>query len=205
MALNTTITYTNSDAKMSDLSVVDAKIQEGADWRGTIRVSVQEEENELTVRQLRDPEFKEVMSMIDRDELQALRDELPQDAMETMRELRQKEELSEEEKDELNEAQEELNDSEADIFEILSDDTFEGIRQCGKYAIEPDEEDMREAFTDRAHEIEREYGIKVKTPEDVEEALQDDIVEMIDNATNMVSFAIGIQALVETVGEDEGN
>lgn len=190
---------------MSDLSKVDAKLQEGADWRGTIRVNIEDEEYELTVRQLRDPEFREVMSKIDRNELQALREELPGDAMETMRELRQKDELDEDEEERLDEAQEKLNEAEVDIFEILSDSTFEGIRQCAKYAVEPDEEDIREAFMDRAHEIEREYGVKVQEPEDVMPALQDDIEDMIDKATNMASFTIGIQCLVETVGEDEGN
>lgn len=190
---------------MSDLNQVDEKIQEGADWRGTIRVNLEDEEYELTVRQLVDPEFREVMAMIDRDELQELRETLPSDAMETMRELRQKDDLTEEEEDELDEAQDALNDAEVDIFDILSESTFEGIRRCAKYAVEPDEEDAAHAFKERAHEIEREYGIKVQTPEDVIPALQDDIDNMIDSATNMASFTIGIQCLVETVGEDEGN
>jgi hypothetical protein len=190
---------------MSDLSKVDAKLQEGADWRGTIRVNLDDEEYELTVRQLRDPEFREVMSKIDRDELQELRERLPSDAMETMRELRQKDELTEEEEDRLEDAQGELNDAEVDIFEILSDETFAGIRQTAKYAVEPDEEDIREAFMERAHEIESEYGVKVSEPEDVMPALQDDIEAMVDKATNMASFTIGIQCLVETVGESEGN
>lgn len=190
---------------MSDLSKVESKLMEGAEWRGTIRVNLEDEEYNLTVRQLRDPEFKEVMSMVDREELQELREELPSDAMKTLRELRQKEELTEEEEADLEEAQEALNDSEVDLFEILSDETFEGIRLCAKYAVEPDEEDIREAFMDRAHEIERKYGIKVETPEDVMPALQDDIENMLDHATNMASFTIGIQCLVETVGEDEGN
>lgn len=190
---------------MSDLSKLDAKIQKGADWRGTVRVSLGDEEYELTIRQLKDPEFREVMSMIDRDELQELRDSLPSDAMETLKELRQKDELDEEEEDRLEEAQAEMEDAEVDIFEILSEDTFEGIRLCAKYAVEPDQEDIREAFMDRAHEIESEYGVKVTEPEDVMPALQDDIEAMIDNATNMASFTIGIQCLVETVGENEGN
>lgn len=190
---------------MSDLSQVDSKIQEGADWRGTIRVTIEDEEYELTVRQLVDPEFREVMSMVDRDELQSLRDELPSEAMETLRKLRQKDELTDDEEDRLEDAQDAMREAEVDIFDILSESTFDGIRQCAKYAVEPDEEDIREAFKHRAHEIERAYGVKVEQPQDVLPALQDDIDTMIDNATNMASFTIGIQCLIETVGNDEGN
>lgn len=190
---------------MSDLNKVDQKLKEGADWRGTIRVSIADDEYELTVRQLRDPEFSEVMRKIDRDELQQLRSELPSDAMETMRELRQKDELTDEESEELAAAQREMNEAEVDIFEIISPSTFEGIRLCAKYCVEPDKDDMVQALEERAHEIEREYNIKVQVPEDTKVALQDDIDEMIDNATRMASFTIGIQALVETIGESEGN
>lgn len=192
---------------MSDLNSVREKVAEGAAWRGTIRVEIGGEENELTVRQLRDPEFFEVMSLIDRDELQNLREDLPDGMMEEYRELQQAEDLDEEEHERLEELRAELEEhSDAgSLFESLSHDTFEGIRKCAKYAVEPDEEDLQHAFRERASEIEREYGIRVQTPEDVEPALQDDIEEMIDACTKFTSFTIGIQALVQTVGEDEGN
>lgn len=190
---------------MSDLHSVRQKVEEGADWRGTIRVEIGDEEHELTVRQLRDPEFQEVMSLIDREELQELQSELGGTDMEEYRELQQAEDLDEEEEERLEELREELQQSSGNIFDVLSTETFEGIRRCAKYAVEPDEEDLREAFVDRAAEIESEYGVKVKTPEDVRPAIQDDIEAMIDRATNLASFTIGIQALVETIGEDEGN
>jgi hypothetical protein len=190
---------------MSDLDSVTQKVKEGINWRGDIRVEIDEEEHELSVRQLRDPEFREVMSMIDRDELDELRNDLPDDMMEEYRELQTKEELEGEEEERLEAIRDDLEESTANLFDVLSEDTFEGIRQAGKYAVEPDEDDMQTAFRERAAEIEREYGIKVQTPEDVEPALQDDIEAMIDNATGLVSFTIGMQALVETVGESEGN
>jgi hypothetical protein len=191
---------------MSDLNYVKQKTKEGVEWRGTIRVTIGGEEKELTIRQLVDPEFEEVMRLIDRDELQQLREELPTDLMEEHRELQRKEEeLTDEEQERFTELEEKLEENTVDLFEILSEDTFKGIRLCGKYAVEPDEEDKREAFMERAAEIEREYDTRVETPEDVEPALQDDIEFMIENATNFTSFTIGVQALVETVGRDEGN
>lgn len=190
---------------MSDLSSVRQKVTEGADWRGSIRVTIGGDEHELTVRQLKDPEFFEVMSKIDRDELQELRDELPAEEMEEYRELQQKDTLEGDERERFEELEAMLEEESGDMFKVLSRETFEGIRQCAKYAVEPDDEDLRQAFTERAADIEREYGVKVKTPEDVEPALQDDIEGMIDDATNFTSFTIGLQALVQTVGEDEGN
>jgi hypothetical protein len=189
---------------MSDLAKARKKVQEGADWRGTIRVTIDDEEHELTVRQLKDPEFFEVMSLIDREELENLRSDLPEGKMERYRELASEEELDEDEEAELEELEEELRGATSSMFDALSQETFEGIRRCAKYAVEPDEEDLRELFVDEASRIEKEYGIKVEKPEDVRPAAQDAIDELIDNAVDFVSFTIGIQALVETVG-DEGN
>jgi hypothetical protein len=190
---------------MSDLNAVRQKVQEGADWRGEINVSIDGDELQLTVRQLKDPEFFEVMSLIDRDELQELRSTLPSDKMDEYQDLQETEELDDEEADRLNELKEELESSDIDMFDVLSQETFEGIRKCAKYAVEPDDEDIREAFMERAADIEREYGVKVQEPADVMPALQDDIEHMIDNSTKLTSFTIGIQALVQTVGESEGN
>lgn len=189
---------------MSDLSAVRQKVQEGADWRGTIRVSIQGEEHELTVRQLTDDEFWEVMSLISREEIQALRDELPADLLEEYQELQRAEDLDEEGQERIEEVREELNEEAPDITDVLSTETFHGIQRCAKKAVVPDEEDLRMAFAERAPEIESEYGVTVKTPEDVRPALQDEIETMIDNATNFTSFTIGMQALFQTVG-DEGN
>jgi len=190
---------------MSDLNTVRQKVSEGADWRGTIRVNIGNTEHELTVRQLKDPEFFEVMSMIDRDELQELRDSLPQDTMEEYKELQSADELTDEERERFNELEEELEENSVNMFEVLSQTTFEGIRKCAKYAVEPDDEDIREAFMNRASEIESEYGHKVQVADDVLPALQDDIDAMIDNSTKFTSFTIGIQSLVQTVGDGEGN
>lgn len=190
---------------MSDLSAVRQKVTEGAEWRGQIRVNIDGEEHELTVRQLKDPEFFEVMSLIDREELQELRNSLPEEEMDEYQELQAADELDDEQRERFNELEAKLEAQSADLFDVLSEETFDGIRTCAKYAVEPDEEDRREAFMDRAPDIESEYGVKVSTPEDVEPALQDDIEAMIDNATNFTSFTIGIQSLVQSVGEDEGN
>lgn len=189
---------------MSGMSVAKQKLKEGKDWRGTINVTIDDEDVQLTVRQLRDPELEEVMGLISRDELQQLRDEYPDDVMEELDDLREIEEPTESEKARIEELEGEIEDTDVNLFDILSDDTFEGIRQAAIYGVEPDDEDKQHAFTNRAREIEKEYGVKVSTLDDVVPALQDEWEEHIRNATNFVSFQIGMRVLTETV-ESEGN
>jgi hypothetical protein len=189
---------------MSGLSQAKSKIKAGASWRGIINVEIDGDEVPLTVRQLRDPEFEEVMGLINRDELSELREAYPSDAIERLDELEDKDELTDEEEDELEDLRETIEESDVDVFEYLSSDTFEGIRRAAIYGIEPDEDDKREALRERAHQIEQEYGIKVETPEDTLPALQDEIEDMVRDSTNFVSFRMGMAVLTETVG-DEGN
>lgn len=190
---------------MSDLSTVKNKVREGKEWRGTITVSLDEEETaELTVRQLVDPEFEEVMDLIDKDELRSLREDLPEDLMDEYHELQDMEELDEEQEERLVEIQGIIEEETPDLFDALSSSTFEGIRLAAKYAVEPDEEDLREAFVERAAEIEEEYGVKVQTPDDVRPALQDEWEETVDSSVNFIAFTIGMEALIATA-EDEGN
>lgn len=189
---------------MSDLSVAKQKLKEGADWRGTITVEIGGESVELTVRQLRDPEFEEVMGYIDRDELTELREQYPADKMEELRELRNADDLDPDDEQRKDELESEMEDVDVDIFKVLSQSTFNGIRQAAIYGVEPDDDDKQEAFKNRAHEIEREYGTKVETVDDVTEALQDEWEESVMNATNFTSFQIGMKVLTETV-DTEGN
>lgn len=189
---------------MSDLFTAKDKIKKGADWRGEITVDIDDTEHTLCVRQLVDPELEEVWDKIDRSELEDLREELPSEKMEEHRDLMDMDDRSAEEEERLEAVKEELEGETPDIFEILSSDTFAGIRQAAKYGVEPDDEDLDEAFRNRAREIESEYGIKVHTPEDVEQAVQDDIATMVESCTNFTSFEIGTKVLTETVG-DEGN
>jgi hypothetical protein len=189
---------------MSGLNKVKQKTKEGAEWRGTITVDIDGESVPLTIRQLVDPEFEEVMGKINRDELSELREAYPSDAMQRLDELQSEDELTEEQETELSEVRDEIAESDVNVFDYLSSETFDGIRLAAIYGIEPDEEDKREALRERAHEIEKQYGVKVEQPDDTLPALQDDIEKMVHNSTDFLSFRMGMKVLTETVG-DEGN
>lgn len=199
---------------MSDLLQTKEKTKTGADWRGSIRVNMDGDEQELTVRQLNDPEYLQVMSLIDRDELDEYREALPDDVMDEYAELEEKDSLTDEESERFEELTEELEEEGINILDYLSMDTFNGIRLCAKYVVEPDADDLGTLFRDHdfVTSVENEYGISVNEPSDLrmpqsdeQDPVQDKIIdEMIDEATGMISFRIGIRGLAETVG-DEGN
>lgn len=192
---------------MSDFNIVEQKTVQGVEWRGSITVNIDGQEAELSVRQLRDPEFREVMGKIDRDELAQLRDSVPDGMWEEYRELQNKEERTEEETARMQEIADELEGDGQSLFDVLSDDTFDGLALAAKYGVEPDDEDLIRKFSDPEYvaRVEKEYGINAKQPADIYDAVKDDIVWVIDNSTDFLSFTIGMQVLLETVGDSKNS
>lgn len=187
---------------MSDLFETRQKAEESINWRGSITVPVDGEQKELTVRQLRDPEFWEVMTLIDLEEIEQLQGDLPEDEMEEYRELSDKEDLSDGESDRLEVLEEQLNDQ-INIFDAISLQTYNGIVKAAKYCVEPDNEDVQQALAMHAGEIEEQHGSA--TQEAAEEYVNENVVKpMIDDFTDLTSFAIGMKSLEKTL-EDEGN
>lgn len=204
---------------MSDLHKLDQKVTQGRKWRGEIHVAFNGEEHTLKVRQLLDPEFREVLEKIDTEELEALKNDLPEDLTDEYRELSEKtDDLTEEEQDRLVELEEQLSSSE-NLFEKLSSDTLEAFRLCAKYAVVPDDEDIEKAFNnyDYVSQVEDEYGINVSTPNDLYNPaadglpnksagpLKDKIGVMIDSMTQFASISVGMYAFRETMGANTKN
>jgi hypothetical protein len=187
---------------MSDLFETREKTEKGAQWRGEITVTIGGDQQTLAVRQLRDPEFWDVMTDVDTDELSDLQGDLPEDEMEEFRDLQEKDDLDEEEEGRLEELQERLED-EINVFDALSYETYQGIKQAGKYGIVPDQGDIRTALVEHADAIEEEYGGTAE--DDAEQYVQDNVINpMIERSTNLASVAIGIKSLGKTLG-DAGN
>lgn len=190
---------------MSDLFEARRKTEDAAEWRGEINVSIDEDDDEteqLSVRQLYDPEFWEVMSKIDTDELEELQADLPEDKMDKFRELQDKDELTDEEETELSNMQAEIEQEDLNIFKVLSYETYEGLKTAAKYGVVPDEQDVRTALTNHTNEIQEQYG--GTSNEDAKQYVNDHVIEpMIDNSVNLASFAIGVKVLGETFGDSK--
>lgn len=185
---------------MSDLFELRQKVEEGAQWRGSITVMVDDESYDLTVRQLRDPEFWEVMSQIDEDEIEELQDQLPEDKMEELRELRDADDLSDEEETKLQALQDEIEEQDINLFDTISMETFNGLRQAAKYGIEPDARDIQRILTEHGAEVEDMYG-RATEDEARRWYKEHQFPDLIDKCTNFVSFTLGIQVLGEAIGE----
>lgn len=188
---------------MSDLFEAREKTEKGAEWRGTINVDIDGETHELTVRQLVDPEFWEVMTYIDTDELAELQADLPEEKMDEFQDLQTKDSLTDEEEQRLEELTEEVEEEDIDLFDALSYETYKGIKLAAEYGVEPDEEDIRTALTQHTAEISDQYG--GTSNDEARQYVNDHVIKpMIENSTDFTSFAIGVRALGETLG-DEGN
>lgn len=189
---------------MSDLFKTREKVEKGTDWRGTITVEVDGDQQELSVRQLRDTEYWEVMALIDLDEIEEFQESLPEDVLEEYEELQDEDSLTDSEEERLSTLQEELEDSNSNMFDTISPDTFEGIRQCARYSVEPDDDDVREAMVEYGEQIKERYGDNYGD-EEARKWIQSNVIDpMIDNSTDFTSFTIGVKALTET-NPDEGN
>ena len=189
---------------MSDLFDVRQKTEDGKNWRGEITVPMDGESKELTVRQLVDTEFWEVGSYIDFDELENLEDvdDLDEEKVDELRELSEKSDLTGEESDRLQELNEQL-DTEFNIFDAISMDTFTGIKKTAKYCVEPDQNDIVNTMNNHAAEIEADYG--TASQDNAEEWLNENVIHpMIEDSTDLTSFMIGMKALEATL-ESEGN
>lgn len=182
------------------------KVQEGREWRGQITVEDDGEEYELTVRNMTSPELEDVLRLINRDELSQLQDELPQDEMEERRELlaKDEDERTDEEEARLETLNEELKGEHMKLFDILSEETFDGIRLAAEYGVVPSKEYKEDALRNRAHEIEEETGARVRQLDDVHDYLKDELIDAIVNSTRFIAFQVGMKVLRET-GENEGN
>lgn len=189
---------------MSDLFETRNKVEEGAQWRDDVTVNIDGEQMELTVRQLFDPEFWDVLSDIDLDELDELDGTLPEDEMEEFTDLRDKDDLDEEEKERLEELQTKLEAEGMEMFDVLSDETFNGIRQAGIYGWVPDESDVREAMIEHGDKLEEEYGEDYDS-DDARDWITEQVIKpTMERATGFASFAIGIKVFTATMG-DKGN
>lgn len=185
---------------MSDLFETRQKVEEGAEWRGDITVSVDGETQELTVRQLNDPEFWEVMSQVDTDELEELQADLPEEKMEELDDLRSADELDADEEQRLEELQEEIEEEDFDLFDTISLDTYRGIQKAAIFGVEPDEQDVRYALAEHTEEINEKYG--GTSSDEAREYVNDHIVKpMFENSTDFVSFSVGVKVLTETIGD----
>lgn len=189
---------------MSDLFPLREKTEKGKEWRGEITIPDDGDSRTLTVRQLVDTEYWEVMTYIDLDELTSLgeSDDVDEDKLDELQTLANQSELSDADSERMQELESDI-DANLNIFDSVSMDTFKGIKKTAKYCIEPDQNDIVQAMNNHAAAIEDTYG--AATNENAREWVNENVIEpMIEDSTDLLSFMIGMKALQATL-ETEGN
>jgi len=189
---------------MSDLFPLREKTEKGKEWRGEIIVPDGGDTRTLTVRQLVDTEYWEVMTYINLDELKNLSesDDVDEDKLSELQSLANQDELSDSEAERMQQLESEI-DANLNIFDSVSMDTFKGIKKTAKYCVEPDQNDIVQAMNNHAATIEDEYG--AATDENARKWVNDNVIDpMIEDSTDLLSFMVGMKALQATL-ETAGN
>lgn len=190
------------------------KIAEGKNWRGTINAPIGDDVHDLTVRQLRDKEWYKVRRGMNTDGLKELREDLDEEKSDRYRELQGKDELSDDEKEEMKELEDELASTTQELFDALDEDTFDAVVFAAKCALEPSEEDAREFLellpqekADIIDHLDRDEASRIRDLEDAKRVLRQDMKEMVDYMTGFSSFSIGMRAIRESteVMRDDGD
>lgn len=204
---------------MSDFKRLRGKTIEGRAWRGTITVTIDGEDMELSIRQMTDGEYYDVTNRIDMGELKSIRDVLPTDIVNEYRELQEREELNDGEQKRKEQLEEELAAADTNFVKSISGDTFDAVVDCAKYCVVPDIQDVNDMFMDNEYiaYVEEEYGFRPQTPKDLYDPekdgktdewagpLKDEMQSIIDQQTGLMSFVIGLMCFIETMGGEEGN
>lgn len=196
---------------MSDFLTVRQKLTEGLKWRKTIDVSINGEDYSLAIRQLKDEEFLEIYPRIDLEKIQEIVNEdetaTKEEDFERLQELRNKEadeELDEDEEQEKAILEEKVEGEEQKLINALDVEAFKAIQEASVYAVVPDGDDIDEVLQMKSSTQKEMFGKTIRTPEQAKEVLTNDMEDLMKNATDLVSFEVGLQAFLETASE-KGN
>lgn len=183
------------------MSWLDAreKIQEGTDYTDTIDVPFGDETIELTHRLLNESELYEVEAAIDREELMEYQQSDFSDAEQRIRELQDKDELTAAEEEELRDLARQIQAEQAGIMDSMGDEAFDAFMAAGKKALTASEEDIDEHFELSVDEQERRFNFKPTTREDMKEAIELEMREMVVDQPYPIKLIVGQKAYAESV------
>ncbi|MDB9247449.1 hypothetical protein PN419_00310 [Halorubrum ezzemoulense] len=195
------------------MSWLDArqKIQEGTDYTDTVEVPFGDETIELTHRLLTESELYEVEASIDREELMEYQQEDMSDAEQRIRELQEKDDLTAAEQQELKDLARQIQAEQAGIMDSMGEEAFDAFMNAGRTALTPSEEDIDEHFELSTDEQERRFNFVPNTREEMREAIELEMREMVVDQPYPIKLIVGQKAYAESVsllGDaelDEGN
>lgn len=179
------------------------KINEGTDWRGTIEIELGDETVEYTHRMLHESELIRVRNTIDQNAVDSDTDDIDEDARDRLVELQQKDELTDDERDEMRELGKDLAGDEDTLMDALSEDGMYLLMEMGRNAICPSEEYVDWTFSQKPATQCEHMGVESvpnpMTKEVVADELQSELRNDIDGQPYPIKIQIGMAAFAETM------
>lgn len=196
---------------MSDLLKLHADVQDAADKRYSDTITVGGEDYDIMYRQARDAETSEFIGSVGKekfDEWQEMFDgtQTDDETLQRLQKLSQKEQngrLSDEEREEFNQLQEEIDEQDG-LFTIAADqDAVTALQNIACRVVEPDEDDIQtilEMSPEKQNARFGEYATDDDAAYDMAKSMVEDIVV---KSTDFSSVILGMKGLY--IGQSGGN
>lgn len=182
------------------------KINEGKDYTEKTPVPFGDETIEITHRLLTESELMAVQSNIDQEALLEHRTDGESDAEQRLRELQNKDELTDAEERELQEVGDEVQRQKAGIMNSLGKETYDAFMEAGKKALTPSEEDIDDAYALSPDEQENLFGKVLTHRNEARDLLKSDMRNSVEDQPYPIKYIIGQAAYGESMkllGDEE--
>ena len=183
-----------------DFLKADEKIEQGTDWQDTISIPIAGEEMEFGFTLLDERVRQAVQNTLPIEEFRDYkRDGMSEDHKRLM-ELQRKDDLTEEEEDELIELAQEVNPEE-EGKDSIGEDAVDALMDAGVHAIEPTDGDIQDILAADPDVQERVFG---EIPQSLDKETARDgmrayMRERIEGQPFPIKFVLGQRAYMETV------
>jgi len=182
------------------------KIDRGVDWRGTVEIELGDETVEYTHRLLNESETMRVRQALDTEAAASVDDEaVDAEKRERLAELQQREELDEDEKEELREIVADLAGDDEALQDALGEDGLYLLMEMGQNTIEPSDEYVEWVLDQPPSDQAEILGVDEDelggfTPTDrVRTELRRTLRDKIDGQPFPIKIQIGMSAFAETM------
>lgn len=180
------------------------KIADAKNWRGTVNVEMGGDTITFAHRLLNESEFLDLKKSLN---LEAAQDESGNvgqtEAQERLLELQQKDDLSDEEEEELAALTQEVAQEMDKIEDTLGDEGYNLLMEKGKDAIEPTEDDIDYVFDQNPQEMKQLMNVSQLpnpiTRDAVADELRKEYVRMVEDQPYPIKVNVGMQAFSETL------
>jgi len=183
-----------------DLLLADEKIGEGTDWSDTMSIPVAGEKMTFGFSLLEERVLRRIQNHLPMEEFQKYRRDDMSDDHKRLLELQRKDDLTDDEEDELIALAEEVN-PEDEGRDSLPDGAVGALMDAGVEALEPTDEDVTDIMNAPPDVQERVFG---KIPDHLDkerarEQLREYMQERIEAQPFPIKFSLGQRAYMETV------